>query len=65
MSLHADLLSMQSTLDQVLDRLKESVESVRGTDQDDLIGDLYEVERHVRSANRRLTRSLASFPETG
>ena len=62
MSLQADLLSMQSTLDQVLDRLKESVESVRGTDRDDLMGDLYEIERHIRSANRRLTRTLAGSP---
>ncbi|MFI5043246.1 MAG: hypothetical protein ACHQDC_00515 [Acidimicrobiales bacterium] len=63
MSLQADLLSMQSTLDQVLDRLKESVESVRGTDRDDLMGDLYEIERHIRSANRRLTRTLGGFPK--
>ena len=47
MSLHADLASMQSTLDQVLDRLDEATEVVRGTERDDLLGDLYEIERHL------------------
>lgn len=64
MSLHADLASLQSTLDQVLDRLGEGIEEVRGTDRDDLLGDLYEIERHTRAAARRLRRAvdgLASF----
>jgi hypothetical protein len=61
-SLGADLTSMQSTLDQVVDRLQEAIDEVRGTDRDDLLGDLYEIERHLRSARRRLGRALTSLP---
>ena len=65
MSLHADLASMQSTLDQVLDRLDEAADAVRGTDRDDLLGDMYEIERHLKAATRRLHRALASLPDGG
>lgn len=58
MSLHADLVSMQSTLDQVLTRLDEASGVVRGTDRDDLLGDLYEIERNLQAAQRRLRRAL-------
>lgn len=63
MSLGADLSSMQSSLDQLVDRLQELIEEVRGTDRDDLLGDLYEIERHFRAAHRRLGRARAAFPE--
>jgi len=62
-SLHADLASMQSTLDQVLDRLTEASGEVRGTDQDDLLGDIYEIERHLKAASRRLRRAVAGLPD--
>ncbi|UDY36023.1 hypothetical protein [Dermatobacter hominis] len=58
MSLHADLASMQSTLDQVLVRVDEASQVVRGTDRDDLLGDLYEIERNLQAAQRRLRRAL-------
>lgn len=58
MSLHADLASLQSTLDQVIGRVEEATEQVRGTDRDDLLGDLYEVERNLQAAQRRLRRAL-------
>ncbi len=58
MSLHADLASMQSTLDQVLARVDEAASVVRVTDRDDLLGDLYEVERNLQAAQRRLRRAL-------
>ncbi|MBS1837582.1 MAG: hypothetical protein JST64_07780 [Actinobacteria bacterium] len=58
MSLHADLSSMQSTLDQVLVRVSEASEVVRGTDRDDLLGDLYDIERSLQMAQRRLRRAL-------
>ncbi|MBU6215470.1 MAG: hypothetical protein KGR17_02615 [Acidobacteria bacterium] len=61
MSLHADLASLQSTLDQSLERLADAVQSVRGTELDDLTGDLYEIERHLRAATRRLGRTLADL----
>jgi hypothetical protein len=62
MGLHADLASLSSTLDQMLERVEASAEEVRGTDRDDLLADLYEIERHLRSANRRLGRALAALP---
>lgn len=57
-SLHADLASLQSTLDQVLGRVEEATEQVRGTDRDDLLGDLYEIERGLNAVQRRLRRAL-------
>ncbi len=62
MSLHADLTSVLSTLDQVLERLDEAAGSVDGAAREDLLVDLYEVERHLRSASRRLTRTVSGLP---
>jgi hypothetical protein len=62
MSLQADLASLASTLDQMLERVEAAAAEVRGTDRDDLLGDLYEIERHLRSANRRLSRTLGALP---
>ena len=64
MSLHADLVSMQSTIDQLLQRVDESAGEVRGTTRDDLLGDLYEVERHLQGASRRRRRAMAALPPT-
>jgi hypothetical protein len=64
-SLHADLTSVLSTLDQVLERLDEAANSVDGAQREDLLVDLYEVERHLRSASRRLTRTVSGLPESG
>ena len=60
MSLEADLLSLSSTLDQMIERLEAVAEEVRGTERDELLGGIYDVERHLRSANRRLNRTLLS-----
>jgi hypothetical protein len=61
-SLHADLTSVMSTLDQVLERLDEAANEVKGTKDDDVATDIYEVERHLRQAARRLTRTIAALP---
>lgn len=63
MSLHADLTSVLSTLDQVLERLDEAAQEVEGPAREDLLVDLYEVERHLRSASRRLNRTVKSLPD--
>ncbi len=63
MSLHADLASVLSTLDQVLERLTEAANQVDGQQREDLQSDLYEVERHLRSATRRLSRTVSGLPE--
>jgi len=64
-SLHADLASLRSTLEQAIDRVDEASNNVKGTALDDLLGDMYEVERHLRGANRRLARVLAHLDATG
>lgn len=64
MSLHADLTSVLSTLDQVLERLDEAANAVDGAQREDLLVDLYEVERHLRSASRRLTRTVSGLPDS-
>ena len=61
-SLRADLASLQSTLDQMLQRVDEAGNEVRGTTRDDLLGDLYEIERHLQAASRRLRRATDSLP---
>ena len=63
MSLHADLTSVLSTLDQVIERLDEAAGELEGPARDDLLVDLYEVERHLRAATRRLNRTVSSLPE--
>lgn len=62
MSLHADLTSVLSTLDQVLERLDDAANEVDGPAREDLLVDLYEVERHIRSATRRLHRTVKGLP---
>ena len=59
MSLHADLASLTASLDQMLERVDAAAESVKGTNEEELLIDLYEIERFLRSANRRLNRALA------
>jgi hypothetical protein len=60
MSLHADLASLSSSLDQMLERVEAAVVEVEGTTNEDLLVDLFEVERSLRTANRRLNRILAA-----
>lgn len=64
MSLHADLSSVLSTLEQLVERLDEAGRQVDGERREDLLIDLHEVERHLRSATRRLTRTVSGLPPT-
>lgn len=54
---------MLSTLDQVMERIEEAAGAVDGQQREDLLIDLHEVERHLRSASRRLTRTVNGLPE--
>ena len=47
----------------MLERVDAAAESVKGTDKEDLLIDLYEIERFLRSANRRLNRALSELSE--
>ncbi len=60
MSLHADLASLVSSLDQMLERIESAAEAVNDTSDSELLVDLYEVERNLKMANRRLNRALAA-----
>lgn len=64
MSIHADLMSIMSTFDQTLDRLEESAREANGGPHDDVVADIYEVERHLRSAQRRLKRAIDYLENT-
>jgi hypothetical protein len=63
-SAHADLTSVLSTLDQMMERLEDVAASVDGEAKEDLLVDLYEVERHLRAASRRLTRTVSGLADT-
>lgn len=60
-SLHADLASVHSSLDQLLERLAEVASELEGSEQEDLTIDVYEVERHIKSASRRLLRTVQTL----
>lgn len=60
MSLHADLASLVSSLDQMLERIESAAEAVKDTSDSELLVDFYEVERNLKMANRRLNRALAA-----
>jgi hypothetical protein len=60
MSLHADLASLTSSLDQMIERVESAVGEIEGGEDEDLLVDLYEVERSLRTANRRLNRILSA-----
>ncbi len=51
-----------STLDQLFERLDEAAATLQDSPDDDLLIDIYEIERHLRQASRRLTRTLNSLP---
>lgn len=60
-SLHADLASVHSSLDQLLERLAEVAGELEGSKQEELTIDVYEVERHIKAASRRLRRTVQAL----
>ena len=50
--------------DGVLERLDEAAGALDGPAREDLLVDLYGVERHIRSASRRLTRAVGGLPQS-
>jgi ElaB/YqjD/DUF883 family membrane-anchored ribosome-binding protein len=55
---HADLSSVASTLDEVTRRVTAAADRHAGARREDLAADLYEVERALRTAGRRLAKVL-------
>lgn len=57
----ARLLSLATSLDDITDRITATAEARAQVGDDATAADLYEVERTLRNANRRLARVVASL----
>ncbi|CAN5163718.1 hypothetical protein BH18ACT4_BH18ACT4_02180 [soil metagenome] len=57
----ADLSSVATALDDLTTRVTEVADRYNGTARDDLAADLYEVERALRTAARRLARVVSDL----
>ncbi len=53
---HAQLSSIATGLDELVQRVSDAAEAERTSHRDDLAADLYEVERSLRAASRRLAQ---------
>ena len=60
MSARAELSSVSTSLDELAARITRLAESLAGEERDLVGPDLFEVERALRSARRRLTRIVDS-----
>jgi hypothetical protein len=56
MSVHAELSSAATLLDELLQRISVVGDSLSGLERDELAKDLWEVERSLGAARRRLVR---------
>ncbi|MEA3018841.1 MAG: hypothetical protein QOI47_365 [Actinomycetota bacterium] len=61
MSAGPELSSINTALSTLTDRITGMAESLAGTQRDDLAAALYEVERSLRNAQRRLDKVVDSF----
>ena len=50
----AQLSSLSSSLEQITERVVAIADQFSGAPREDLAADLYDVERHLNAANRRL-----------
>jgi hypothetical protein len=60
MSVRAELSSVATSLDELLGRITRITEGLAGDERDVVGPDLFEVERALRSARRRVTRIVDS-----
>ncbi|HUE59595.1 MAG TPA: hypothetical protein VMO88_08440 [Acidimicrobiales bacterium] len=58
MTAHAELSSVSTRLDELVKRITEIADGLAGDDRDRIGADLYEVERTLRAAERRLRRVI-------
>ncbi len=63
MSTHAELSSVSSLLEELLARLDGIGESLNAAERDRLASDLFEVERTLGAARRRLVRLVEASGE--
>ena len=57
----ANLLSCATSMDDITQRITATADRMAEIGNDAVAADLYEVERALRNANRRLARVVASF----
>jgi hypothetical protein len=57
----AELSSISSVLEELQTRVVEVADRWRAVERDDVAGDLYDVERSLRSAQRRIRRAMQGF----
>ena len=62
MSQPAELSSVATALEELLRRITAIAETITGDDRDAVTSELFEVERTLGAAHRRLTRILARDP---
>jgi hypothetical protein len=60
---HASLASTASSLDELIRRVTTAADDLSGGPEDALAQDLYEVERSLRTAARRLAAVVRRLPE--
>jgi hypothetical protein len=61
MSAGAELSSISTALDGLTKRIAETAETFSGTERDDLAGALFEVERGLEAAQRRLEKVVSAL----
>lgn len=61
MSAGAELSSISTALDGLTKRIAENAEAFSGTERDDLAGALFEVERGLQAAQRRLEKIVRAL----
>lgn len=57
----AELSSISTVLEDLQIRVVEVADRWRAIDREDVAGDLYDVERSLRNARRRMRRAVAGF----
>lgn len=57
----AELSSISTVLEDLQTRVVEVADRWRSVDREDVAGDLYDVERSLRNARRRIRRAVTGF----
>jgi len=63
-SLSAELGSISSTIDQLVERLEQMATNLDGTPREDLAMGLHDIERNLRAGSRRLERLMRDLSGT-
>jgi len=58
----AELSSLETAIRELSDRITAAADELIGTAEEDVALDLYEVERSLRTAQRRISRAASGLP---